>query len=186
MGPIRATRAVLLRNTLASVTIFAVAGLAAACSSSSNELSGIYCPDVAIVGDLSVMSRFGGPTAPPDQTAFYGEIVGASTQCGYDENMVEMAVQISMLFDRPPGGAESSEPVRYFVAVSRPDGTVIGKEEFDTAVDFRDGEIRAGYREEVDVAVPLPEGQGTGPDFSVFVGFQLTAAELEFNRQRQQ
>ena len=74
----------------------------------------------------------------------------------------------------------------WMVAMSITFGTVIGKEVFGTTVEFREGEVRAGYREDVDIVLPLPGGATTGPGFLTYVGFQLTAAELEHNRQRRQ
>lgn len=185
MGPIRAAGAA-TRSSIMSAAACALAVLAAGCSSSSDSYSGISCPQVAIVRDLSLLSRFGGPTTPPGEQAFYGEIVGASGDCDYDDNVVEMALQISMVYDRPVGRPEVSEPVSYFVAIARPDGTVVGKETFPATVDFRANEVRAGYREELDLEVPLPDGATTGPRYTVYVGFQLNEAELQYNRQRSQ
>jgi hypothetical protein len=132
------------------------------------------------------MTRFGGPTTTPDEQAFYGEITSAATECDYSDDEVEITVSINTVYDRPQGRPASSEAVELFVAVARPDGTVIGKEVFGTTVEFREGEVRAGYREDVDIVLPLPGGATTGPGFLTYVGFQLTAAELEHNRQRRQ
>ena len=182
MGLFRAVRAA-SRNGYFSVTACGLAALTAGCSTSS-DYTGTNCPQVAIIRDLSVLSRFGGPTTVPDEQAFYGEIVGASGECDYDDDAVEMALHISMVYDRPVGRPQADEPVSYFVAIARPDGAVVGKETFPATVAFRENEMRAGYREELDLEVPLPNGAATGPSYIVYVGFQLTEAELEYNRQR--
>jgi hypothetical protein len=156
------------------------------CGGSSSEDQGLGCPSVAIVRELSILSRYGGPTTTPDEQAFYGEITGARTTCDYDDDAVELTVSISTVYDRPAGRPASGEPIEYFVAVERPDGTVIGKQTFATTVEFRQGEVRAGYQEDVQITLPLPGGPVTGPGFTAYVGFQLSAAELEYNRQLHQ
>ncbi|MEZ5669046.1 MAG: hypothetical protein R3F55_16700 [Alphaproteobacteria bacterium] len=167
-------------------TARALAGTAAlvlaGCGSDSAESLGLLCPDAAIVGELSKLSRFGGQAATPDALAFYGEIVGVTGNCAYDDDIVAVELQVSSVFDRPPGGPAVTEPVPYFVAVTRPDGAVVGKQELTIPVEFRDGEIRAGFSDEVTVELPLPGGRATGGDYRIYLGFQLTQAELDYNR----
>lgn len=166
---------------LSGPVIFAT--LLAACGSSSSSDQAVACPSTAIVAELSVLNRFGGPTTTPDEQAFYGEITSARTACDYDDDAVDLTVSIATVYDRPPGRPASGEPIEFFVAVARPDGTVIGKRGFTTTVEFRQGEIRAGYQEDIEIALPLPGGPGTGPGFLTYVGFQLSASELAHNRE---
>lgn len=190
MGPIRTAGGVSVDETrtraqsVAAASILAV--LLAGCSSSSADQSGYVCPNVAIIGDLSLITRLGGEGVPPDARAFSGEIVRADSECSYGAGSVTVALQISMVYDRPVGRPAITEPVAYFVAVARPDGTVIGKDEFPATVEFRANESRAGFREELDVSVPLPQGPASGDGYTVYVGYQLSEAELQFNRQRRQ
>lgn len=189
MGPIRTAGAVARDTTRTWASTAVAASLAvlslAGCSSSSADQAAYVCPGVTIVRDLSLISRFDGP-AEAGSPLFSGEIVGTDGECSFDETAVQVTLQVSMVYDRPQGMGATAEPVEFFVAVARPDGTVVGKEAFATAVDFRDNETRSGFREEVELTVPLPEGPASGAGYTVFVGYQLTAEELEYNRQRRQ
>jgi hypothetical protein len=184
MGPIRTARAaarMTTRTGTRSASALVLALLAAACSrsSSSEETAVHYCPDVTIVRDLSLITRFEG-SAP----AFSGEIVSAIGECSFDDGAVEIETEVTMVYDRPVGSRTEAAPIAFFVAVARPDGTVIGKEEFASTVDFRGDETRAGFREQVSVTVPLPGGPASAGDYTVYVGFQLSQQELDYNRQR--
>ena len=174
-------------RVIGTLSVLGLAGaVLSGCGTFSSDAPAYLCPESAIIGDLSVLSRFGGASAPPDQPAFYGEIVNVAGTCSYDDDSLEFELQTTMVFDRPAGRPEVTEQVTYFVAIARPDGAVIGKQQLPVPIDFRTGEIRAGYQDEVTLEVPLPSGASTGQNFDVFVGFQLTQAELDYNQRQRQ
>ena len=65
----------------------------------------------------------------------------------------------------------------YFVASLGPDRQILSKPLFDTVTEFPEGQQRAGSSQEITVHMPGVT-PATGPQYSVFVGFQLDDAEM--------
>ena len=82
------------------------------------------------------------------------------------------------------GAANRSQQAtfQYFVSVVNDDGHILEKKIFPYSVKFNKNRPWAKDQDSpVELSIPLRAGK-TGQDFKVYVGFQLSQEELEFNR----
>ena len=108
----------------------------------------------------------------------------SSLQEAGGETRLEVLVvdnRIAALLGPAAGGPAVELP--YFVAIVGPDQAILAKQVFRSPIEFEKNRRRAGAMEQIDQTIPLAEGQ-TGADFEVLVGFQLTAQQLDYNRQQ--
>ena len=69
----------------------------------------------------------------------------------------------------------------YFVAIIS-DGQVIGKEVFKMAIPFANGKRKISVKEQIArIDIPVADDK-TADDYSVTIGFQLTAEQVDYNR----
>ena len=57
------------------------------------------------------------------------------------------------------------------------------RDAFDTVIDLSGNQTRNETIEELEQTIPIPEG-GSGGNLVIVVGFEMTPAELEFNRRQ--
>lgn len=172
----------LLRPALAGLSLLSLA----ACE------SGIFaepeapppCPTVTVVEDAGRLTRFSGSGRDLTDVMFEAEIGPMSGSCGYDDDEIDVELNVQFIASRGPADQGRRADFRYFVAVARTDQTVIAREEFDSWIDFPGNQTRAGIVEELGQHIPIAPGE-TGAEFVVYVGFALTPEELEFNRAHQ-
>lgn len=80
-----------------------------------------------------------------------------------------------------PNSDVAARSVPYFVAIIV-DGEVIGKEVFQLALPFADGDRKLMVKEKIArVDIPVAHGR-TAEDYSVTIGFQLTPEQVNYNR----
>ncbi len=90
-------------------------------------------------------------------------------------------MQLRLEGARGPALSGKSAPIGYFVAIVGPDGQVLAREEFDTAIPLE--RERAVITEELEPQIPLPEGRRAA-SYTVFVGILVSEEELAANRRR--
>ncbi len=170
-----------------SVAALAFAGLAlTGCGSLGLEPKGpaeaaLACPKVSIVRDLSEVTVFrpGGRDLTDLETrAALADFAG---NCEYTSSGVTVNVNIYLIAERGPALKGDSAKYQYFVALAKPDDSLVSKVYFDTDVTFAAGQPRAGTKEELAPKIPLPK-DANAKDWKVYLGFQLTPEQLEFNR----
>ncbi len=84
---------------------------------------------------------------------------------------------------RGPASRSASEDVAYFVSVSKGQ-TILDKKVYRLTASFPGNSDRARLTtDEVDLVLPVDD-KTQGDAYSILVGFQLTPAELDFNRRR--
>lgn len=142
------------------------------------------CPPVAKVDDAATLTRFAGTGRDLTDIQFEAEIGRVATGCDYDSDKVDMVVQVEFIASRGPADQERKAPFTYFVAVARTDHTILGRESFQSVIEFPGNQTRAVTREpDVELEIPLREGEA-GRNYRVYIGFVLTEEELAFNRQQ--
>lgn len=120
---------------------------------------------------------------------YTGEIEDYSWRCEYDvgddgAGTLKMEISVFILAKRGPADRERLARYDYFVSVIDAAGAVLNKENFSVAVAFPANRTRRLMRDSpVILNIPLTAGQ-TGRDFRIFVGFQLSRGEIEFNRKQ--
>lgn len=156
--------------------------LLAACSGSGSEKAP-PCPRAALVEGADRVIRFAGEGRNPEDIAFEARILGVSGECEFADDQRRLKVDMRLRIEGARGPALQGEaaPLGYFVAIVGPDGRILAREEFETAIPLK--EDRAIIAEELEPEIPLPEGRRAA-SYTVFVGLLVTPEELAVNRAR--
>ena len=157
----------------------------AGCASPTPQDALYACPQVSIVRDLAEMTQFRPGGRDLTDITSRAALVDYSGSCDYTSDGVTVNMNLFLVAERGPALQGNSGSYQYFVAVARPDESLASKAVFDTTVQFPDGQPRAGSREELAPKIPLPVDVNA-KDWKIFVGFQLTPEQLEFNRSQMQ
>ena len=148
------------------------------------------CPKVGYVEDARRINLFSNPKKQTDKTkqaeAFIKDFSGG---CNYEDDKViidlDLFVDIALGPDaRVRMGDKPTIVVPYFIAIGDPNEDVIAKEVFAAVVKFKSDEEQKRQVERLRQVIPL-ENISTGPEHNIYMGFQLTEAQLEYNRAQQ-
>lgn len=142
------------------------------------------CPRADIVADAAKLTRFSGAGRDLTDVRFEAEIGAVAGSCVYDDDVIDVDLQLQIIASRGPADEGRRADFRYFVAVARTDNTIIAREEFDSYIEFPGNQTRAGIVEELAQHIPIQPGE-PGTHFVIYVGFALSPEELEFNRAQQ-
>lgn len=171
----------------AAVGAVVAVGLLAGCSSlglSDPPTANLGCPKVAIVRDTSKVTQFrAGQGRDLTDVTSRAALVDFQGGCDYGRDGVSVDFSLRLVAERGPALTGNEAVYRYFVAIARPDHSIIAKREFDTSVTFPAGATRAGSEESLTQTIPLPEGEDAGA-YQVLLGFQLSPEQLDYNRRQ--
>lgn len=142
------------------------------------------CPEAVRIVDASRMVRFEGAGRDLTDVQFEATLEGLRLSCGYDDAVVEIALEVSMAVLRGPANRSRLAPIRYFVAIADSDRNVLARETFDLEVPFEGNRTRILVTDEVAPRIPLAAGK-SGADYRIYVGFSLTPEQLRHNRRVQ-
>jgi len=175
-GAIRAARAVL--------AVVGLSLLVYACGDVATKV----CPRVAILNHASTVTKFAPGAAPVPQNAAYTvEMTDIKMVCKYGGGTLselEANVTVAVNAQRGPRFPGGIGRVVYFVVVTDRSGAVLAKRTFPIRFDFG-GKPRIAFEEGSWMFVDLAQrGGGGGAGFEIWTGFQLSDAELQYNRQR--
>ncbi|MCW5773676.1 MAG: hypothetical protein KIT16_18685 [Rhodospirillaceae bacterium] len=166
---------------IVAVALLALTGLAGCMDTPKDR--GI-CPRVAVLSDAGKITKFR-PGAP--QTAanimFTAEMTEIKIACKYnDQVLIEMEanVFVTMILRKGPAMTGDVAEVPYFVTVADLRGTVLSKRVFPLKIDFK-GNPAVEHIERSWQFYRLKRGY-SGNQYETWAGFQLSDAELEFNR----
>ena len=157
--------------------------LLAACSSWFESEKAPPCPRAAIVDGADRVVRYAGEGRKPEDIAFEARILGVGGDCEFTDEQRRVTVNMQLRIEgvRGPALPAQSAPLGYFVAIVDPEGQVLAREEFDTAIPLE--KDRAIIAEELEPEIPLPEGRRAA-SYTVFVGLLVSEEELSANRRR--
>src|SRR5579871_6672754 len=144
------------------------------------------CPDVTVLADASKFTRFRpGDGRDITDIVLQGEVTGFKGACKYSKSDKKMTVtiQVQLTFTRGPAASAPDAVVSYFIAVP----SFIPKPEAKKVMDLKFA--FAGSAEhvritdsEINVVLPMADLAKDVPKDEIFVGFQLSPEELEYNR----
>ena len=172
--------------------ILAVAVLVAGCPILELEKSPFYCPTINILADAASVTRFrDGPGRDIIDIAHEGEIrdiLAAKCKHDIDKDSGEglLTVKFSLVIEAELGpAADDRKPAfGYFVSITDGSFNILQKELFRFPVEFSGNRTRVTAEDEkVTLDIPLKAGQD-GRDFEIFIGFQLSQEQVEYNRRR--
>jgi hypothetical protein len=118
----------------------------------------------------------------------YVEFAGgreASAGCAYKDNEpITVAMDVLFAVGKGPRATGDAKTYRYWVAVTQRNRTVLEKAYFDLPVRFQPGEDRLYAVERIDgIVIPRAALTTSGSNFEILVGFDVTPAMADFNRQ---
>ena len=173
-NPIRPARPILAAAAVLSL---------AACSQESDKFAP-PCPVPSIPRDLGDLHRYRGAGRDITDSVLEGRITGLEGSCtrdGRDTTVASISVGIELT--RGPAAPSRTADIAYFVAVSEGD-TILDKRVYTLRAEFPSNTDRLRLAgDQVELRLPVTP-QKTAAAYRVSIGFQLTPAEVELNRQR--
>lgn len=150
-------------------------------------LSKPECPDVTIVGELSVLHQFKNPEAPAEKDRI-SSIKMADYDMFCEESDVGLTVTIRVDMEGRIGPKarifENDRPsfsYPYFLAVITPDGEILSKDIYAHTVTYGRTNEEAMTTEVIE-RILSNKTKNAPEDHSILIGFQLDKNELAYNR----
>lgn len=143
------------------------------------------CPSVGILAEASSLTAFApGKAETPDNQLYRIDATRATTDCSVEERtrLVTSSLNITFQAARPNGGAAAQFTVPYFVSVTAPGGRILTKKLFSAPLNFAAGQTSASFQQSIDSTVIKVDNDKHAYDYQILTGFQLTKAQLDFNR----
>jgi len=141
------------------------------------------CPAVSILTDATRLTRFReGSKGDLTDVAFESELREVESSCTWKEDAVMVDLELEFVTARGPAYSQDTNQLTYFIGVTDLYQTVLSKEKLTTKPNVPAGTKAVAWKEKVKQRIPLEPGSNGG-DYSVFVGLQLSRAELKYNRQ---
>jgi hypothetical protein len=143
-------------------------------------------PPVRIDSATADLTKFkdGAPSGDTKNVEYLAHIAGYKGECKFGKNKVDVSMNIDFTLEPGPA-AKAGEPVTiyYFLAIPQFYPQPVGKRILTVTRELPAyGHEPIRMRESnVHVEIPLKKDQ-PGAAFDVYVGLQLTEAELEYNR----
>jgi len=140
------------------------------------------CPRVSILRDAGSLTQFKpGPGRDLIDVRFEATFGEMSLSCKYEDDVITMAVDLQLFAVRGPAADAPATELHYFVAVVDRAQLILAKKTFVSNVEFARNRNRVGVAEEIAPSIPLRRGESAA-DYEILVGFQLSPAELDYNR----
>lgn len=141
------------------------------------------CPAVRVLYDAQRFVELDGPERF-ENVGFTGEILRVNSSCRYvGADPITVSLQADMAFGKGPKAAGASKDVVYWVSVTRKDLVPIARERFTQRFVIPAGSDRVTLQSPVtEIVIPRANKDIAGNNFEVLVGFELTDAQLDFNR----
>lgn len=145
------------------------------------------CPGSGILHDAERVVQFESDAVRFSNVSFTGEITKVRGFCRYwDDRPIEMEVEIEFAFGRGPAAKARAHEYRYFVAVTRKNLVTLAREIYPLTIKFPERSDVVEAREMIErISIPRRSSDIAGENFEIVVGFELTPAELAFNRSGQ-
>ena len=143
------------------------------------------CPYVKVLYDAARYVEFKGGDEASSTVGFTGEIENIASACAYKgAEPIRLKMQVLFELGRGPQAVGSRKTYQYWVAVTDRNHAVLNKEYFSLPVTFPAGVDRVTITEPIGgVTIPRADSKVSGGNFEVLVGFEVTPAMADFNRQ---
>lgn len=161
----------------------------AACSSDDSEVA--PCPAAKVLAEPSELTRFAeGPGRDPVDVAFEARFQSVGGECSYSKGGGDIEVELTVQFDIASGpGGDGAASFSYFVAVAERTAAgageprILTRQSFPVDTSVPPGRRGMRYTDVLDVTIPRAKGRPVG-DYVMYLGFELTPAELSYNRRK--
>lgn len=147
------------------------------------------CPSVSVLGNAERITQFrAGPGRDLIDITAEARIDDFIAQCIYavdeETGVGQVHVELSLGITAARGAANTSgsAEIPYFITITDLDKNVLNKNTFTINPVFEGNRFRlSAYDDPVVLSAPIEPPQ-TGRDYLIFVGFQLTPEQLEYNK----
>ena len=156
------------------------ASLLAACS--SDDEGNFACPQIIRVADASRLVKFDGTGRDLTDVRFEIDLQQPIGACQFDDDVIEITLDVAFTATRGPADRERLAPIRYFVAITTLDQQVVAREEFDLNIPFQGNHTRVSVIDQLEPRIPLKPAE-TGTEYRIYVGISLSPEELRYNRE---
>jgi hypothetical protein len=142
------------------------------------------CPYVKTLYDASRYVELKDRREAFDAIGFTGEIEDLHAGCAYrGAEPIQVGMQILFEFGRGPAAEGSSKEYTYWVAVTDRNYAVLDKQYFTVRANFPRGADRVRMTDNIDgIVIPRADGNVSGGNFEVLVGFDVTPEMAAFNQ----
>jgi hypothetical protein len=155
-----------------------------ACGSSDSEPPAAPCPTVLLLKGAERTADYRpGPSPRPADLRYLAVLTDLVSICRYEESGVDVALRFNLFAEKGPAYGGGPLQLTYFIASLGPDQQILSKPLLDAAIDFPEGQQRAGSSQEMTVHMPGVT-PAAGQEYSVFLGFQLDDAEMRLRLER--
>ena len=139
------------------------------------------CPPVRIDAATAALTKFkDGAAQDMNNMEYRAEIVGYKGECVFKDDKVELTMDIDFVYEAGPASSGAAK-VPYFVAIPQFFPRAEGKRVLELTAK-PDGKGAQRIRESnVHATIPLKKNEPAAA-YDVYVGLQLTAQQLEYNR----
>lgn len=174
-----------LQKTARAFALLTLSGSALSLSACGQEEESAFaptCPHVEILGEAADSYQYDGRGLDAGSLVSHASMTGLTGNCeAAPKKSVRTRISVAMDVERGPAAKEQTITLPYFIAVLH-DGNIIDKKMFDVPVTFEGNASSAVLRTPVRIIdVPAsPDLQQT--NYALEVGFQLTHAQLDYNR----
>ena len=140
------------------------------------------CPYVKVLYDAARYVELTGDRVTMANVGFTGEIEGLVSDCSYQSDQpITVQTRVQFNLGRGPQAQGDGRTYRYWIAVTERNRAVLAKEYFDLPVNF-DGATTTTVTQDQTIVIPRAAATTSGDHFEVLVGFDVTPAMAEFNR----
>lgn len=162
--------------------IFLAAAAALAVSACAGEPEVRACPPAGSVSGVERMTSFR-PGGSEDLTdvQFTARVDAVESVCEYDDEGVEVAMNVWLVAERGPADTTREANLQYFVAIEDGPGNFTAKQIYDITLPFEGNRRRVGVLEEVDIEIPTPADKSFA-DIRILIGLQITPEQVDYNR----
>lgn len=169
---------------LSLLIVLALAG----CTSLLQKAPPPSCPEVNVLAEAATLNRYapGGGRDIIDKI-FSARVEPAAIKCKYvdDRTALEIELTVAVALEKGPAKSKTPVSVPYFVAILDAKRNILAKEVFEIPVTFEEGRRRNVLGDVIEQRIPLANPDAVG-EYRIVLGFQLTRAELEERRRKQQ
>ena len=172
----------LRRNAYGVLALFALA----ACDA-DEVVTAPPCPNIVIVKDTAELTTFRpGPGRDLTDVVLDARIQRFDGTCETElaadrSGEVEVDLQIFFEATRGPANRTRDGQFDFYVAIADQGGAILAKKVFRSEFEFEGNRNRIAGVEELTQQIPLRSGE-LGDAFDIFVGFQLSPEQLQYNR----
>jgi hypothetical protein len=160
----------------------ALLGALAGCGMFDREKRPGACPRFLILGGADEVTKFR-PGTGRDVTdvAFRASVADFNGTCGYDKDSVKVTLNVVFEIERGPASTARDAAFQYFVAIPQFHPDPAGKQVFPVSARFEGAAPQLVFVDALAMTIPIKDKQ-LGADYEVYLGFQLTPDEIEWNR----